>query len=70
MSNDQYQDPFIILIADDKIENIISLEEILAAENRIFLRATSGNEALKQALKNENIGLIMLDIQMPGMDGV
>src|SRR4051812_3038197 len=69
MSNDQHQDPFIILIADDKIENIISLEEILAAENRIFLRATSGNEALKQAIKNENIGLIMLDIQMPGMDG-
>ena len=69
MSNDQHREPFIILIADDKIENIISLEEILAAENRTFLRATSGNEALKQAIKNDNIGLIMLDIQMPGMDG-
>jgi len=69
MSNDQHHEPFIILIADDKIENIISLEEILAADNRIFLRAASGNEALKQAIKNGNIGLIMLDIQMPGMDG-
>jgi|KBSMisStandDraft_5_1062788.scaffolds.fasta_scaffold24145_3 signal transduction histidine kinase len=69
MSNGQHREPFIILIADDKIENIISLEEILAADNRIFLRATSGNETLKHALKNENIGLIMLDIQMPGMDG-
>lgn len=69
MLNEQHQEPFIILIADDKIENIISLEEILAANNRIFLRATSGNEALKLALKNQNIGLIMLDIQMPGMDG-
>ncbi|HXL58497.1 MAG TPA: hybrid sensor histidine kinase/response regulator, partial [Chitinophagaceae bacterium] len=46
-----------------------SLEEILAADNRIFLRATSGNEALRQVVKNENIGLIMLDVHMPGMDG-
>jgi two-component system sensor histidine kinase/response regulator len=69
MSTDQHQDSFKILIADDKIENVISLEEILAADHRVFLRASSGNEALKQAIKNENIGLIMLDIQMPGMDG-
>ena len=53
MSNGQHREPFIILIADDKIENIISLEEILAADKRIFLRATSGNETLKHALKNE-----------------
>ncbi|HXL56268.1 MAG TPA: hybrid sensor histidine kinase/response regulator [Chitinophagaceae bacterium] len=65
----EQQDKFIILITDDRKENIISLEEILAADNRIFLRATSGNEALKQVVKNENIGLIMLDVQMPGMDG-
>ena len=69
MGNDLHQDQFTILIADDRIENIISLEEILMADNRVFLRATSGNEALKQAIKNDNIGLIMLDIQMPGMDG-
>src|SRR5947208_13163358 len=69
MSTDQHQDSFKILIADDQIENVISLEEILAADNRVFIRASSGNEALKQAIKNENIGLIMLDIQMPGMDG-
>src|SRR5947208_7884681 len=69
MSTDQHQDSFKILIADDQIENVISLEEILAADNRVFLRTSSGNEALKQVVKNENIGLIMLDVQMPGMDG-
>src|SRR6478736_1060895 len=63
------QDKFTILITDDRVDNIVALEEILAADNRAFLRATSGNEALKQVLTNENIGLIMLDVQMPGMDG-
>lgn len=58
-----------ILLVDDKDENLVSLEEMLTDENRVFLKATSGNEALKLALKNDNIGLILLDVQMPGMDG-
>ncbi len=60
---------FTILLVDDREENLISLEDILEAENRVFLKATSGNEALRLALKNEQIGLIMLDVQMPEMDG-
>ncbi|MBV9988506.1 MAG: response regulator [Chitinophagaceae bacterium] len=60
---------FVILLVDDRPENIISLEEILTQPGRRFLHAGSGNEALKQVLKNEDIGLIMLDVQMPDMDG-
>jgi len=60
---------FTILLVDDKPENLISLEEILAQKGRTFLKAESGNEALKQVLKHEDIGLIMLDVQMPDMDG-
>lgn len=60
---------FTILLVDDREENLISLESILETENRTFLKANSGNEALKIALKNDNIGLIMLDVQMPEMDG-
>lgn len=60
---------FTILLVDDRDENIFLLKEILHKENRTFIVASSGNEALKIVLKNPGIGLIMLDVQMPGMDG-
>lgn len=63
------KEPFTILLVDDREENLISLEHMLEDESRVFLKATSGNDALKIALKNSEIGLIMLDVQMPGMDG-
>lgn len=60
---------FVILLVDDREENLTSLEELLQNGKRVFLKARSGNDALKLALKHGNIGLIMLDVQMPGMDG-
>jgi two-component system, sensor histidine kinase and response regulator len=60
---------FTVLLVDDRMENLISLEQMLISDNRVFIHATSGNEALKQVLKHEDIGLIMLDVQMPDMDG-
>ena len=59
-----------VLIVDDKEENIYALENLLNLEERSvnFLRATSGNEALKIAYKGD-IALILLDVQMPEMDG-
>ncbi|MFL5743178.1 MAG: two-component system response regulator, partial [Niastella sp.] len=57
-----------ILIVDDKINNIYVLEQILGRPGRNLIRATNGNEALKVALHQE-IDLIMLDVQMPDMDG-
>lgn len=57
-----------ILIVDDRPENLLVLEEILSDGNRTFLKATTGNQALKLVLEH-NIGLILLDVQMPEMDG-
>lgn len=57
-----------ILLVDDRPANLLALEGMLARPTRIFLRAGDGNEALKLALQRE-IDLIILDVQMPGMDG-
>lgn len=64
-----HTDKFVILLVDDRQDNLTSLQEILQDEKRVFLTARSGNEALKTVLKRDDIGLIMLDVQMPGMDG-
>lgn len=58
----------VILIVDDKSANILALENLLAEKNRLILTATSGKEALKIVLQKD-IDLIILDVQMPDMDG-
>jgi CheY-like chemotaxis protein len=57
-----------ILLVDDRAENLLALEAILSSLNQVLVRATSGEEALRALLKDE-YALILLDVQMPGMDG-
>jgi PAS domain S-box-containing protein len=61
-------DKSTILLVDDRPANILALEQMLEKPDRAFLRASSGDEALKYAL-NRQIDLIILDVQMPAMDG-
>ena len=58
----------MILIVDDSPQNIISLQKILEKNNFEVDTASSGEEALKKILKKSYV-LIILDVQMPGMDG-
>ena len=57
-----------ILVVDDRIENIISIESVIENDDRNILRALGGEEALK-IVSEIPVGIILLDIQMPGMDG-
>ena len=58
----------MILIVDDAPENIISLKKVLEVNGFEVDTASSGEEALKKILKNSYV-LIILDVQMPEMDG-
>jgi len=57
-----------ILMVDDRPENILVYEGILDGIGGRLLAAYSGEEALRCLLLNE-VAVILLDVQMPGMDG-
>lgn len=60
--------PVNFLIVDDLDENLLALEALLRRDGLNILRANSGAEALELLLQFE-VGLAILDVQMPGMDG-
>jgi two-component system, sensor histidine kinase and response regulator len=61
-------DPVSVLMVDDRQENLVAMEAVLARPDRRLLAATSGNDALRLLLRND-IAVALLDVQMPGMDG-
>ncbi|MBP2002461.1 signal transduction histidine kinase [Paenibacillus shirakamiensis] len=64
-----YHEPIHILLVDDRPENLMALEAVLDSEHYSLVKATSGEEALRHLLKGE-FAVIVLDVQMPGMDGI
>jgi DNA-binding response OmpR family regulator len=57
-----------VLLVDDKLENLIALEGTLASLDIECIRALSGTEALQQVLRQQ-FALLIIDVQMPEMDG-
>src|SRR5947209_4757757 len=57
-----------ILIVDDKPDKVLALEAVLEDLGQTIVRAYSGREGLR-ALLNDDFAVILLDVNMPGMDG-
>ena len=58
----------VLLIVDDYPENLISMRALLQRQDWHVMTAASGFEALNLLLEHD-IDLVLLDVQMPGMDG-
>ena len=58
-----------ILLVDDRVENLIALDAILSPLNQILVSAQSGEQAL-EALRAQEFAVVLLDIVMPGMNGL
>lgn len=57
-----------ILVVDDKPENLLAMESILEGLDENLVQATSAREALRYLLM-EDVAVIILDVQMPGVNG-
>jgi len=62
------KDKSVILIVDDQPQNIELLETYLIPQGYKIVSAANGEEALEKLSANQ-IDLILLDVQMPGIDG-
>ncbi len=58
-----------ILVAEDNDSNFKLINYLLSDSNTKLLRASNGKEAVRIALAEKNIDLILMDIKMPEMDG-
>src|SRR5579859_4369414 len=58
-----------LLLVDDREDNLLSMETLLEPEGYRIVKATSGKEVLKILLSDLDFALILMDVQMPNLNG-
>ncbi len=58
-----------VLLVDDEVPFVDTMTKRLSKRNLTILTAYSGPEAL-EVLKHKNVDVVILDVKMPGMDGI
>jgi two-component system cell cycle response regulator DivK len=58
-----------LLLIDDDLRNTFALKAVLKAKGLICITATSAEEGLSILYSKNNIGIILMDMMMPDMDG-
>src|SRR5262249_1613316 len=59
-----------ILVADDRAENVVALRAILDDPSYEVIGVHSGQKAVEVAETRDDLALILLDVHMPGLDGL
>ena len=60
----------LIMLVDDEVSFVETLVKRLSTRNIETITAFSAEEGLEKLKKNQNLDVIVLDIKMPGMDGL
>lgn len=68
-SNNSPRSDIKILVVDDREDNLFSIEAILEKDHYTIVKANSGRAALKILLHNHDFSLILMDVQMPDLNG-
>ena len=58
-----------ILLVDDREDNLLAIETILAPAGYQFVKANSGRQALKVLLSEFDFAMILMDVKMPNLNG-
>ncbi|WP_432093505.1 response regulator [Streptomyces sp. bgisy100] len=58
-----------VLIVDDQPDNLLAMTAVLSTLDQELVAVSSGREALKALLDHDDFAVIIMDVQMPGMDG-
>lgn len=58
-----------ILLVDDREDNLLSIETVLEPSGYKFVKANSGRQALKILLNEFDFAMILMDVQMPNLNG-
>src|ERR1700753_77261 len=58
-----------IMLVDDREDNLLSIESVLEPDGYRFVKATSGRQVLKLLLTDFDFALILMDVQMPNLNG-
>jgi len=61
--------PPLLLVVDDREENLEAMRALLDDDPNWHLRCANSGEAALRILLSEDVSLVLLDVQMPGMDG-
>ena len=59
-----------VLLVDDEIPFVETVSKRLSSKGINVLQAFSGEEALLQLERNPDLEIVVLDVKMPGMDGI
>ncbi len=57
------------MLVDDREDNLMSMESVLEPDGYRFVKATSGRHVLKHLLTDFDFALILMDVQMPNLNG-